>query len=195
MKRLPTEQRRQQIAEAALRIIAERGLREFTVAAISDEVGLADGTIFRHFDDKDDIVLEAVKHLEQTLVAQENEYEGDPLERLGQFLRSRIALIQQRPEIFKMLFSDDLAKAGPEEAGERVRALKQRSMTFVRDHLEQAIDEGVISDEHSPDVLLYVVHGTALAMVFSGKDLDTLIGDGAQPETVWTVVENLLRAK
>ncbi|MFP4599132.1 MAG: TetR/AcrR family transcriptional regulator [Persicimonas sp.] len=202
MKRLPTEQRRKQIAEAALRIIAERGLRRFTVAAISEEVGLADGTIFRHFEDKDDIVLEAVNQLEQALIAHESsragapeaEFEGDSLDRLGMFLRRRIALIRERPEIAKALFSDDLAQAGPEEAGERVRALKHRSMQYVRNHLQQALDQGLISEEHDADELLYLVHGTALAIVFSDEDLSTVTDRTIEPEAIWHAVETMLRA-
>jgi AcrR family transcriptional regulator len=194
MKRLPTEQRRKQIAEAALRIITERGLRSFTIAALSEEVGLADGTIFRHFKDKDDIVLEAVHQLEETLVGQETHSEGDPLDRLGAFLRRRVELIHARPEIFKALFSDDLANAGPEEAGQRVRALKHRSMQFVRTHLEQAIDQGLIKEGHTADELLYVVHGTALAIVFSGDDLSAVTHEVVEPDAIWRSVEKLLRA-
>lgn len=202
MKRLPTEQRRKQIAEAALRIIAERGLRRFTIAAISEEVGLADGTIFRHFDDKDDIVLEAVNQLEQALIAHESaqagaqdaEFDGDPLDRLGVFLRRRIALIRERPEIAKALFSDDLVQAGPEEAGERVRALKHRSMQYVRNHLQQALDQGLISEEHNADELLYLVHGTALAIVFSDEDLRRVTDAAVEPEAIWHGVETMLRA-
>ncbi|TXD37116.1 TetR/AcrR family transcriptional regulator [Lujinxingia vulgaris] len=193
MKRLPTEQRRKQIADAALRIIAERGLRRFTVAAIAEEVGLADGTIFRHFDDKDDIVLEAVHQLEEALIAQETEYEGDPLERLGAFLHHRITLMRERPEFFKALFSDDLAQAGPPEAGERVRALKRRSMQFVRSHLQQAIDERLIEPGHSADALLYLVHGTALAIVFSGNDLKKVTGESLKSGAIWESLERLMR--
>lgn len=206
MKRLPTEQRRKQIAEAALRIIAERGLRRFTIAAISEEVGLADGTIFRHFDDKDDIVLEAVNQLEQALIAHESaqrsagagarddDLQGDALDQLGAFLRRRIALIRERPEIAKALFSDDLAQAGPEEAGKRVRALKHRSMHYVRSHLQKALDQGLINDEHSADELLYVVHGTVLAIVFSDDDLGTVTDRTVEPEAIWHGVETMLRA-
>jgi AcrR family transcriptional regulator len=201
MKRLPTEQRRKQIAEAALRIITERGLRSFTIAALSEEVGLADGTIFRHFTDKDDIILEAVSQLEATLVGQESQADQDPLDpldsldKLGAFLRRRVAHIQARPEIFKALFSDDLAKAGPEEAGERVRALKHRSMQFVRAHLEQSIEQGLVRDGYSADELLYLVHGTALAIVFSGDELDQVTDEPVAPDAIWQCLERLLRAQ
>ena len=48
--------RRQQIADAALEVIAELGLRGFTTQAVAARVGITDGTIFRHFKDKQEIV-------------------------------------------------------------------------------------------------------------------------------------------
>ncbi len=42
-KRLPTAERRPQIAEAALRIISTMGVRRLTSAALAQEVGIADG--------------------------------------------------------------------------------------------------------------------------------------------------------
>lgn len=192
MERLPTEERRRQIAEAALRIIAEKGLRKFTIAAISDEVGLADGTIFRHFEDKDDIVLEAVNRLGELLGEQTPPTEGDPLERLEELLTQRVELISRRPELVKLLFSDDLIKAGPEEAAKRVRNLKQMSMQFILHLLREADDEGMLREGAEPEELLPVIHGTALAMVFSGDELEEVTGSAA-PGRVWKTVSGLIR--
>ena len=65
--RRPTEERRQQIAEAALRIISGKGVHRLTAQELGREVGIADGTIFRHFKDKAEIVRAAVSHLEGVL--------------------------------------------------------------------------------------------------------------------------------
>jgi AcrR family transcriptional regulator len=196
MKRLPTEERRRQIADAALHIIAEHGLRRFTVAAIAEEVGLTDGSIFRHFDDKDEIIVEAVRRLEQALRGPDAPLPtaDTALERLGMFLRRRIELMQRRPEILKLLFSDDLAKAGPEEAKARIRAIKLQSMVAVRAHLQAAIDEGSIRQDCSADELLHLIHGMALAVVFSGPDLAAVTKQAATPDEVWSLIARLLRA-
>ena len=42
--------RRQQIADAALEVIAELGLRGFTTQAVAARVGITGGTIFRRRD-------------------------------------------------------------------------------------------------------------------------------------------------
>ncbi len=61
--RMSTQERRIQITDAAIKIIGEKGLRAFTVAQIAQEVGIKDGTIFRHFNNKDEIVSAVLDNL------------------------------------------------------------------------------------------------------------------------------------
>lgn len=65
--RQTSDARRRQIAEAALSVIAEDGLARFTSAAIARKVGVTDGALFRHFADKDAIVLAAIDRVEEIL--------------------------------------------------------------------------------------------------------------------------------
>ncbi|MCW2608072.1 MAG: transcriptional regulator, TetR family [Frankiales bacterium] len=60
------------LADAALRALARRGLRKLSVTDICDEAGVARGTLYRYYTDRDD-VLQAVEqrilqHVEEALV-------------------------------------------------------------------------------------------------------------------------------
>lgn len=192
-QRKSTEERREEIADVALELIAEEGLRKFTVANISERVGLAEGTIFRHFEDVDDIVLEAVDRLQEVLLEAASGIatpEDEPLDRIEQFVGRRVELISERPELLKLLFSDELAKIGPREAAERVQGLKRRSMTFILEQLREADREGQLESDVSPEELLSLVHGTALATVFSGEDVEAVTGEEFEPTDA---IEALLR--
>jgi AcrR family transcriptional regulator len=193
VKRLPTEQRRAQIADAALKIIAERGLRRFTVAAIAEEVGLSEGSLFRHFADKREIVRVAVERLEGQLFTAPPSTGGDPIEALGRFIRGRVELIRSHPGLLRLLFSDDLARAGSDEAADHITALKRRSMGFVLDRLREAADAGLTRPGVPPEHLLILVHGTALSLVFSRDDLQQLSGGASDAEQVWASLEMLIR--
>lgn len=193
MKRLPTEQRRAQIADAALKIIAERGLRRFTVAAMAKEVGLSEGTLFRHFANKREIIRVAVERLEHQLFTAPSGAGGDPIDALGRFIRGRVELIRTHPGLLRLLFSDDLARAGSPEAAEHITALKRRSMRFVVDRLREAVDAGLTRPGVPPEHLLIVVHGMALALIFSRDDLHHLTGGEGGAEQVWSSIEALIR--
>ena len=58
------ETRKKQIIYSSLKIISEKGLESLTIAEIAKDIGIAEGTIFRHFSSKKEIMEEAMKFVE-----------------------------------------------------------------------------------------------------------------------------------
>jgi AcrR family transcriptional regulator len=94
---LPLEERRSMIVAAALPLLVEHG-EAVTTRQIADAAGIAEGTIFRAFPDKDSViraVIEAVfdnRPLEQALAA------IDRTRPLAEVLEDGLALVQERVE-------------------------------------------------------------------------------------------------
>ncbi|MFA6546609.1 MAG: helix-turn-helix domain-containing protein, partial [Limisphaerales bacterium] len=61
-KKTKTETRREQIARAAMRLLAVRGWQRVSLAAIARKVGVVPSAVYRHFSSKDE-VLDAVLNL------------------------------------------------------------------------------------------------------------------------------------
>ncbi len=93
--RRPTAERQQQIAEAALRIISGKGVHRLTTQELAREVGISDGSLFRHFKDKAEIIRAAIGFLERTLFEGFPPQADDPLERLRLFFVRRLELVQR----------------------------------------------------------------------------------------------------
>lgn len=187
--RMSTEVRRQQIAEAALRIISSKGVHRLTAQELGREVGIADGTIFRHFKDKAEIVRAAIAHLEGVLFKSFPPEAEDPLERLQTFFVGRLTLIQRMPSVFLAAFSERLEEAAGEDAGV-VRSIIDRSQAFVRQCLAEGQERRLIDPTLSLDALTLVVVGTLQAAAFarrrsSGKSV-------SDPIKIWQTVEIML---
>ncbi len=187
--RRPTEERRQQIAEAALRIISGKGVHRLTAQELGREVGIADGTIFRHFKDKAEIVRAAIAHLEGVLFEQFPPQAEDPLERLRLFFVGRLTLVQRMPSVFLAAFSDRLEEAAGEDAG-AVRSIIERSQAFVRQCLTEAQERGQIDRRLSPDALTLMVVGTLQAAAFGHRR--GALKSQLDPTTVWQTIEIML---
>src|SRR5512147_3249009 len=95
--RKAAEDRRREIADAALRVISAEGLGHFTALAIAREVGLTDGALFRHFASKEAIVDAAIDRVEELLFEGFPPEGEDPVERLGAFFARRVAVIRAQP--------------------------------------------------------------------------------------------------
>lgn len=167
--RKPTEERRREIADAALKIIGERGLREFTTAQIAEEVGIKDGTLFRHFKDKGAITLAALDRLEQLLEPEPHSTE-DPLERLGEFVRSRLRSVAVQPGLQSLLFSDQISQAMGADGPRRIAALRNRSRKYIRTCLAEALDQGRLREELDLDCASLLVSGMVMSFLFATKD-------------------------
>jgi AcrR family transcriptional regulator len=68
------EDQRTKFAEAAIRLIARDGLEGMTMRAVSAEAGLSYGSLFHYFDSKDDLLMQAVRHLINEQTRRVNEY-------------------------------------------------------------------------------------------------------------------------
>lgn len=191
--RRPTEERRQQIAEAALRIISGRGVHRLTALELAKAVGIADGTIFRHFKDKGEIVRAAIEHLDGLLFQDFPPPQKDPIDRLEDFFVRRLKMVQKLPEVFLAAFSDRLEEAAGEEASGLVRSMVERSQRFVQECLAEAQAEGLIDPKLSVHVLTRVVIGTLQASAFAQRHTRAK-GKPLDPEQTWQTLEALLRA-
>lgn len=188
--RRPAEDRRRQIADAALRVIAAQGLRGFTALAIAREVKLTDGALFRHFASKEAIVDAAIDRVEQLLFEGFPPQAQDPVDRLGEFFRRRMAVLGENPGISPLLVSEELAKAASAEGVKRVAALRRRSTTFVRSCIDEARRRDLLAPGLGAEEASVVVLGSILALAHSplaAEPVSTLA------PRVWSALETLLR--
>jgi AcrR family transcriptional regulator len=189
-KRECGEVRRQQIAAAALRIISGRGLHKLTAAELAREVGIADGTIFRHFRDKAEIVAMAVGYLEQLLGHDFPPATLSPLARLESFVLGRLRLIQAEPDLCALAFSDRLLEAGSEHGLAPLGELMRRTRLFVEECLRTAQADGTIDPRLRARTLALMIIGAiqSAATVYTlepGRQEDP-------PEAVWQTLKTLL---
>lgn len=192
-ERKPADDRRREIAEAALRVIADRGLGRFTALAMAREVGLTDAALFRHFPSKEAIVLAAIDRVGELLFEGFPPRSPDPVERLGTFFRQRVAVIRAHPGIARLFASQELSHAAPAAGVERLAEFRTRSAGFVRACVAEAARDGLLAPGLGVEEASLVVLGALLALAHSGAVPPGDVGD--LPERVWDTLETFLRGR
>jgi AcrR family transcriptional regulator len=190
--RKPAEDRRREIADAALRVIAAQGLGRFTALAIAGEVGLTDAALFRHFPSKEAIVDAAIDRVEELLFEGFPPQAEDPIERLGAFFRRRVAIIREHPGISSLVATEELAKAGSAEGVKRVAEFRRRSTEFVHSCVEEAERGRLLAAGLGGEEAGIVVLGALLALAHSrmGHGREAI---SALAPRVWGALESFLR--
>ena len=117
-KRLVTENRQDQIAEAALDIVRKDGIRALNVASVAEKVGIVPSAVYRHFKNKSQIVSAVLQLIQTRLNAH---FQGvvqldlEPVEKLHLLLDRHIELISNNNAIPRIIFSEDVLGGMPEK--------------------------------------------------------------------------------
>src|ERR1700716_1175324 len=88
--------RREQIVDAAVAVIAERGLQHLSLSEIENKVGMSRGQLTYYFKTKEDILLAVFDHLLVLMGQQNAEAEFDKLDWL-EIVRQIMLIVLQTP--------------------------------------------------------------------------------------------------
>ncbi len=163
-----TDTRRRQVAEAALRAIAEDGVSRFTTRAVADRVGISDSTLFRHFGNKEEIVLEAMgllsAELERGLVST-----GDPLVDLEAFFRQRAAFVGAEASVGRLIFSDEFVHMAGTKAQSYIEGWRAKSVGFLVNRLTRLRKSGVFRDDLDASAMSMFLQGALLTFALQSS--------------------------
>ena len=102
------------LVDAAIALIAERGVRGFSVAEASRRLGVSAAAPYRHFTDRDDLLAAvAVRGLQvfAAMIAAEADGVQDPSQRLAAMARAYVRFAAQERPLFDTLFRAGIDKS------------------------------------------------------------------------------------
>jgi AcrR family transcriptional regulator len=151
-EKLDTQVRREQIAEAALAIVAAQGVRRLSVAAVARRVGLVPSGIYRHFRSKEEVLLAVLDRIEARLgenVREAREDSPEPLEQIRGLLLRHVRFIREGRAVPRIVFSDDFHRGQPERMA-RVQKIIAGYLGHVAELVRQGQQRGTIRADLDP---------------------------------------------
>lgn len=176
--RRSTEDRQAELIDAALRIIATRGITALSTRALAAEVGLSTGAIFRHFATLDALLDGVVERVEAVLAATYPSDELPPLARLDAFVEARSTAVGNQLGILRLMLSEQFLLALPTQGSARLEACVQRSRAFVLACLREGQACGAVRSDVSAEALVPVVMGTVQMLALSGAGVRQRVVEG-----------------
>lgn len=172
------EERRREIIAATLAILAERGMHAWTTSALADRVGVSEAAIFRHFEDKDEILTEALRHQARELRSRIQGYRGDgtPWERAEGLVRHLLAYLEETeggPIVILLGHASRIRPEMREEIDRTRRLLRAELGQLVGEALERSGRTG----ELDPEAVADLTHAAALTSALRWAMLGERAGD------------------
>jgi AcrR family transcriptional regulator len=163
----PAGTRRQELLDIAARLFAEKGIVHTTVRDIAERAGILSGSLYHHFDSKDQIVTEVVA----TGLRQAGERDAsiiaaapDPAVAMARLVTNFVVWVGNEPEVARILVSDQQYLTEAPDLVE-VRDCRAANGRRWREVIGAGIDDGLFRSDIDPAVVVRAIFDGSLAAV------------------------------
>ncbi|HDO35936.1 MAG TPA: TetR/AcrR family transcriptional regulator [Nitrospirae bacterium] len=192
-KKFDRKTRRAQIVQAALRIIGSRGVGALTTAAIAKEVGISEANLYRHFENKEEILNAMTEEigagLEENLKAVTA---GSPVARLKEIYKLHLEYIEKNDGIPRLVFSEQLHMRQPhirKKLLEKINAYSRKLSEIIKEGQEGGLIKKGLNPHAASMILIGMVQITTLKWSLSGFSF-SLVHEGMK---LWKDYEKCLK--
>jgi AcrR family transcriptional regulator len=195
-KRRSTAIRKQQIIDAARKLIIKKGSEHLTVRAMAKEVGLTEAAIYRHFKSKREILSFLMNHIMDTMLhdVERTATENSPsLDAIDQTLKLHLSEIEQRKGMSFQIIAE-IISLGDKKLNKDV----YEKLNVYIDRLKNLLSEGVRSGSVKEDIdleasallLFGMIQGLANIWALSGYGFDL----SEKYESLWAVYRQAIKS-
>ena len=172
-KELVQKFRTEAILDAAMKVIAQRGLDKATMEQVASEAGISKATIYLYFKNKEALYFHCVIHrLDDVMARMREAVVGvtDPVERVRTIIITQVGEIDTNRDFFRVFLSERMGVFLDQstEFGQEFIKRHREYASLLSDALEDAMDAGAIR-RMDPTRLFYLlfamVRGMAMFML------------------------------
>ena len=136
--------KRQAIQDAVIRLICREGLKSVTMERVAQETGIAKGTVYLHYHDKQEL-LDAVKESAltpmMTAVDEVFRAEGAPEQKLRSLVSRYFAYFDEHRDLFRVLIYERevIRVQGSRYQSDRYRHMVQEAARVINDGIRSGV--------------------------------------------------------
>ena len=158
MSRLSTEQRQEMIIDEAIKIIHAEGYQFFSIRELAKKVKISEPAIYRHFINKEDIILGILNRmldfdylLEKEILTKKNAQN-----KVRQFIQFHFDFLEKILEMTSILFAEDMFDQS-EVLRKRLLFIIQKRRSLLTAIIEEGRSNNEIVDVDTQDLLTIIL--------------------------------------
>ncbi|MFJ3664858.1 TetR/AcrR family transcriptional regulator [Streptomyces sp. NPDC090106] len=167
--RVRSEERRAEIVRAALEVIAERGYRGASLAAVAERVGLTQQGLLHHFPTKDALLVAVLEERDQWDAVPDSRWRVDLLASLVEYNAMRPGIIQT----FSALLGESVTEGHPARGyfTERYALVRENMAGVLRAEYGDRLPSGLTPERTAP-LLVAVMDGLQYQWLLDPESVD-----------------------
>ena len=142
------------IINQAGELFVKHGIKRISMDEIASKLGISKRTIYQNFKDKEDLLLQYIRHLE----LMQSEYVKDVSKNEKTVVHVFIRTIEMHKEFefLNVRFLDDVNKYYP-KAKQELAEQQSRGVVFIKQFLEEGMAQGVIRKDLNIEVVSFLL--------------------------------------
>jgi TetR/AcrR family transcriptional regulator len=168
-RRLSGDERRDQIVQAVISVMAQHGLAGTTTKRIAEKAGVSEPALYRYFPGKKELILEALERVGNTpllLLTSLTSQEDDVFERIMKMSDAFYEFVMDHPEESMLLFE---AVTGSRDPAMRT-ALGDKFMDYtlvISMMFDEAKEAGLVRQDLETTVAAWQILSLGITLVFA----------------------------
>ena len=145
-------ERERRILESATRLFSEGRFDEVLMDDIARTAGVAKGTLYSYFPDKEElyfaVVFDGISRLNERLVSGSGE-DTDPEEELGEMIHGLVSFLKRNRFFFRLMFVEDSrSEAGTGTNRQRWHEERHKQIAAIETVLRRGVEQGIFEIDH-----------------------------------------------
>lgn len=195
MARLSTEERQILIIDEAIKIIHELGYQAFSIRELSKRVGISEPAIYRHFLNKEDIILGILgrfNDFDQSLFEEVKKYKN-PIDQIQSFIQYHFDFLEKNPGMTSIVFAEEIFNQS-DLLRDKLMSIIEKRKNLIKSILEEASRNKKVVSVDSKE-LVTIILGFIRLVILEWRMSDFAFSLSQRGKKVVHTIEELLVIK
>ncbi|KUO61499.1 hypothetical protein APF79_01530 [bacterium BRH_c32] len=195
MARLSTEERQILIIDEAIKIIHELGYQAFSIRELSKRVGISEPAIYRHFLNKEDIILGILgrfNDFDQSLFEEVKKYKN-PIDQIQSFIQYHFDFLEKNPGMTSIVFAEEIFNQS-DLLRDKLMSIIEKRKNLIKSILDEARRNKKVVSVDSKE-LVTIILGFIRLVILEWRMSDFAFSLSQRGKKVVHTIEELLVIK
>ena len=186
--------RQEEIINASIEIISERGIQNLTIKNLSRAIGISEPAIYRHFESKMDILLTILSKFENYIIAH-NDINKDiglsTMKKLEGIFTHHFSHFEKNPAFAAVVFAEEIFR-DDKRLSEKIQTIMKKNFELMLVIIKEGQRKGEIRNDIEGDQIILIIMGGLRLIVKKWKLSDhsfNIIKDGKK---LWGTVKKII---
>lgn len=189
-------ERQQEIIQATIKLISEKGIQGFTTKSLSAEIGISEPAIYRHFSGKTEILLTMLKQfqafMEGNLIRIANS-ENIACGKINAFLNELLTLFTENPAYVSVVFSDEIY-SNEKLLSDKISEIMENVNLKFAEIISEGQKNGEIKQDMNTQHIVLIIKGSIRVLVKKWKKSGCAFDLKTEAASLLKSIENLIKA-